>query len=105
MPRKHNKDTHKHIVGLLYNHDHADLATVEDLQKHTAKAVELNESIRRDPCFSELVWMLRPFYTMRQYGDWRCSTDLHRFMHCPECGAAINWRKIREIPDPITNTQ
>ncbi len=32
---------------------------------------------------------------LQQYCDWRRSTDLHRFSYCPDCGAKIDWGKIK----------
>lgn len=92
-------ENHKHIIGLLLMNDGYELATVECLRNHIQQQQEFNAMLMRDPCFAELKWMLRPEYSFRDYGDHRCNTGLYRFAHCPECGAAINWKKIREIPE------
>ena len=34
-------------------------------------------------------------YTMKQYLDWRCSTNLYRFNYCPICGTKIDWNKLK----------
>lgn len=90
---------HKHIIGLLRCHDGYELVTVDCLRNHIREQKEFNTSIMRDPCFAELKWMLRPEHSFRDYGDRRCNTGLYHFDHCPECGTAINWKTIREIPD------
>ena len=92
-------ENHKHIIGLLRMNDGYELATVERLRNHIQQQLEFNAMLMRDPCFAELKWMLRPEYSFRDYGDHRCNTGLYRFAHCPECGAAINWKKIRETPE------
>ena len=93
IPKSSN---HKHIIGLLYNGEHQELVTLEDLERHIQKQQEFNDMIMRDPFFAELKQYMNPDYTMRHYGDWRCRTDLHRFMCCPECGEAINWKRLRD---------
>lgn len=87
---------HKHIIGFMHKQGSFGLVTMDDLRSHIRDQKEFNSMLMRDPCFSELKWMLRPEYTLRDYGDWRCSTGLHRFAHCPDCGLAINWKKIRD---------
>ena len=90
---------HRHIIGLLRKRDDYALVTVDDLRDHMQEQKDFNDMLMRDPCFAELQWMLRPRYTFKDYGDRRCNVGLHRFAHCPECGAAINWKAIKETPE------
>lgn len=36
-------------------------------------------------------------YTVRQYCDFRCSTNLQRFLYDPLTGERIDWRKVKEL--------
>ena len=94
VPKKQGNNNHKHTVGLLYKHDYCILACVDDLVEHICSTMDYNNSLMHDPNYGDINWMLRPVYTMKNYADRRYSTNLHRFEHCPDCGAKIDWKVI-----------
>lgn len=34
-------------------------------------------------------------YSIEQYCDKRCSTNLTRFNYCPDCGKPIDWKAVK----------
>lgn len=83
------------IIGLLYHNDYSELVTLDRLKEHIEEQREYNRSLAVDPIFSTAPDLKVKCYTLQQYCDWRRSTDLHRFSYCPDCGAKIDWGKIK----------
>ena len=87
---------HTCVIGMLHKHEYCELVTVDELKAYIAEKVEWNERLnhnrlaRNIECLREKVW------TVRDYCDWRRNTDLVRFRYCPDCGKAIDWKRIKE---------
>ena len=62
---------HQCVIGIWNDYDYSPLITMNELLKLQPNTI----------------------YTMKQYCDWRYSTNLTRFSHCPYCGKKINWKK------------
>jgi hypothetical protein len=43
--------------------------------------------------------LLQKVWQLKDYGDFRKSTDLTRFKHCPYCSKEINWKEIKRMED------
>ena len=69
LERENNME-HECVIGIFNDYDYSPLVTMSELVKLQPKSV----------------------YTMKQYCDWRYSTNLTRFVHCPYCGKKINWK-------------
>lgn len=89
----------QHIIGLLHLTEESELADIHQLRFHIQERVEHNRSCRENG-FEFLIW---PEWTLRDYADGRKSTNLRRFRFCPECGAKIDWKKLREGGEPSDN--
>lgn len=87
---------HEHIIGLLYHSDYTELVTLTGLEQHVEDQKEFNRSLRADPLLRDQKCLYAKEYTLRQYADGRRGTDLTRFNFCPECGAKIDWKAIRQ---------
>lgn len=61
---------HQCVIGIWNDYDYSPLITMNELLKLQPNTI----------------------YTMKQYCDWRYSTNLTRFSHCPYCGKKINWK-------------
>ena len=85
-----------HIIGLLHHRDYSELVTLVKLIGHIRKRNEFNDMIRRDPNFNDLQHFMWKEYTLKNYGDFRVSTNLSRFNCCPYCGTEIDWKAIKE---------
>lgn len=81
-----------HIIGILYCVDDSILITLDGLKKEIADTKIDNRMCERDG----MEWLKRPEWTLHDYTDGRKSTNLHRFMFCPECGEKIDWKAIRK---------
>lgn len=84
-----------HILGLLRHTDYCELVDFERLAQHIRHRIEWNEMLRHDPNFAELMYFAKPEFTMCDYADWRRSTNLTRFKHCPMCGSRIDWKSLK----------
>ena len=73
LERENNME-HECVIGILNDYGYSPLVTISELLKLQPKSV----------------------YTMKQYCDWRYSTNLTRFVHCPYCGKKIDWETIRK---------
>ena len=61
------------VIGLISSYNHTSLCTVKILRE------DLNYN---------------HFYSAKQYCDFRCSTNLERFVYDPFSGKKIDWKKI-----------
>ena len=86
--------THKCTIGLLYRHEDCTLATLDDLLTHMRDVKEYNKWAA-----SCVTWPIRKAWTLKQYADFRYSTDMDRFSYCPFCGKKINWKEIANAAD------
>lgn len=78
-----------HCIGLLWHYQDPQLATLQDLKEHIEDIEETNR------LYAFLPWTsARRVYTLKEYADFRRSTDLSRFRYCPYCGEKINWKEI-----------
>ena len=82
----------EHIVGLLHYTDYSDLATLDELREHIEEKVKYNQYAKEIGLLDAVCKQ----WSIRQYADWRVSTDLKRFVYCPKCGKKIDWKTIRE---------
>lgn len=85
----------KCFIGLLHHYEYSELIDIEGLKAHIADKIEFNRSLDDDPVLRNAKHLRAKVWTLKSYGDWRKSTDLTRFYHCPVCGAKIDWDKIR----------
>lgn len=83
---------HNCIIGILHEGYHGKLATLENLKEHIAE----KEAFNRSCDATGFVEVKVQEYTLKEYADRRRSTDMTPFLHCPECGARIDWKKIGE---------
>jgi hypothetical protein len=95
LPIKEKKMTHNHTIGFLYKDDCAELVTLDGLKKHIAEQKELKEAFAKDEVFSQFNFRVS-VWELSDYGDRRKTTDLHRFNHCCDCGARIDWKGIKD---------
>lgn len=87
---------HRCVIGLLHHYEYSKLATLDDLKEHIADNIEFNRSLDADPLLRSAKELRAKVWTLKSYGDWRKSTNLTRFRHCPECGATINWKQVKD---------
>ena len=87
--------THNHTIGFIYKDDCAELVTLGGLKKHIAEQKELKEAFAKDEVFSQFNFRVS-VWELSEYGDRRKTTDLHRFNHCCDCGARIDWKGIKD---------
>lgn len=84
------------VIGLLYHgYDHQELATFDTLKNYIAESIYYNETLvtMYAQRFKRKIW------TLKDYADFRKSTNLTRFRYCPNCGMPINWKKIGRAED------
>ena len=87
------------VIGLLSRgYDGCELVTLSQLKNRIAEKRYYNE-VTVPAYASEPTWLLQKVWQLRDYGDFRKSTDLTRFKCCPYCGNKINWKEIRSMED------
>ena len=64
----------EHDIGLFHDCEGDWLITVEGLKREQPDTV----------------------YSMEQYMDSRCNTNLYKFRYCPWCGEKIDWKQIKK---------
>ena len=86
------------IIGLLgQGYENPELATLDKLKDYIAESIYYNEWLvplyaQGDPNrFKRKIW------TLKDYADFRKSTNLTRFRYCPNCGMPIDWKNIGRI--------
>lgn len=84
---------HSCIIGLMYDYENSRLMTLDGLLYEIKERKEMDEFAAKDPLYSRIYEPSK--YTLRDYCDWRKSTDLRRFRYCPDCGKEIDWKAIR----------
>lgn len=86
-------------IGLLSRgYDGYELVTLQQLKDRIAEKRYYNEVLV--PTYAtEPARLLQKVWQLRDYGDFRKSTDLTRFKYCPRCGKEINWKEIRSMED------
>ena len=72
----------------------SELVSVSQLKEHIEHRARENQYMRELGIESQ--WLYKKEWTLRDYADWRKSTNLTRFHYCPECGNKINWGAIRK---------
>jgi hypothetical protein len=82
------------VIGLLRDNGGEELATVTMLKEHIEYRVRENQYMRELGIKS--TWLYKKEWSLRDYADWRKSTNLSRFNYCPECGKVIDWGAIRK---------
>lgn len=93
---KAHNDVCDHVIGLLRHTDYSELVNLQRLNEHIQYRTEWNDMIRNDPNFINLQHFMMPVFTLQHYGDFRRNTNLTKFKHCPECGAKIDWKAIKQ---------
>lgn len=74
-----NINNHECYIGIWYDYQYSTLITFNELKE---KISELPITVR---------------YTIKEYLDWRCSTNLQQFSYCPFCGKKIDWKELRNL--------
>lgn len=82
---------HKCYIGVLSDIDKTVLATVEDLEQIIEARLRYNELAEKEGLPTR-----RVAWTLEDYCYRRKSTDLNRFIFCPECGKKIDWKRLKE---------
>lgn len=77
-----------HCIGLLWCQEYGQFVTLQELKEHIKDVKALNLQL---VLAGGSAWTV---YSLREYADFRRSTDLTRFKCCPECGEKINWKEI-----------
>ena len=92
------------IIGLLNRgYEGCELVTLQQLKDRIAEKRDYNEVMV--PMYAtEPTGLLCKVWQLRDYGDFRKSTDLARFNNCPYCGKQIDWKKIRRMEDVERST-
>lgn len=80
------------IIGVYHHYGHGELVTLENLKCLIAERIAFNFECDKDG-ISEIKYKE---YTLKDYADRRCRTNLTRFAYCPDCGKKIDWRAIKE---------
>lgn len=90
---------HECTIGLLSRgYEGCELATLQQLKDRIAEKHYYNEVLV--PTYAaEPTRHLVKVWQLKDYGDFRKSTDLTRFNNCPFCGKAINWKEIKRMED------
>lgn len=92
-----NNILHKHIIGMFYYSDYSELVTAHNVAVSIVETMEFNKFSKQYGC-----GICKKEYSPKQYSDFRYSTDLIRFRHCPECGEKIDWKKVKvEIEEEL----
>lgn len=88
------------VIGLLdHGYDHPELATFDVLKNHIAESIYYNEILVPMYAQSDPNRFKRKIWTLKDYADFRKSTNLTRFRYCPNCGMPIDWKKIGRAED------
>jgi hypothetical protein len=92
------------VIGLLSRgYEGCELVTLQQLKDRIAEKRYYNEVLI--PTYAtEPARLLQKVWQLKDYGDFRKSTDLTRFNHCPYCGKAINWKEIKRMEDVERST-
>ena len=77
-----------HCIGLLWDQEYGQFVTLQELKEHIKDVKALNRQL------VSAGGRALTAYSLREYADFRRSTDLARFKYCPECGDKINWKEI-----------
>jgi hypothetical protein len=95
---------HDCIIGLLSRgYDGSELVTLHQLKDRIAEKRYYNEVLV--PTYAtEPARLLQKVWQLRDYGDFRKSTDLTRFKHCPHCGKIVDWKEIKRMIDVERST-
>lgn len=91
------------IIGLLSRgYECCELVTLQQLKDRIAEKRYYNEVLV--PTYAtDQARHLQKVWQLKDYGDFRKSTDLTRFNNCPYCGKQINWKEIRRLKDVERN--
>lgn len=88
------------VIGLLsFGYSNPELATLEKLKEYIAESIYYNETLVPLYAQSDHNRFKRKIWTLKDYADFRKSTNLTRFRYCPNCGMPIDWKKIRRAED------
>ena len=95
---------HECTIGLLSRgYDGCELVTLQQLKDRIAEKRYYNEVLI--PTYAtEPYGLLQKVWQLKDYGDFRRSTDLTRFKCCPYCGKEINWKELRSMEDVERST-
>jgi hypothetical protein len=85
--------SHECVIGLIHYCEGSMLITLPKLKEYIqTEIIEFNALCR----IEGYIDILHRLWTLRDYADWRKSTNLTRFNYCPECGQKIDWGAIRK---------
>jgi hypothetical protein len=92
------------VIGLLgMGYEGCELVTLQQLKDRIAEKRYYNEVLV--PAYAtEPASLVQKVWQLRDYGDFRKSTDLTRFKHCPYCSKEINWKEIKRMEDVERST-
>lgn len=92
------------VIGLLNRgYEGCELVTLQQLKNRIAEKRYYNEVLV--PTYAtEPARHLQKVWQLKDYGDFRKSTDLTRFKYCPYCGKEINWKEIKRMEDVERST-
>lgn len=74
MKSENNKD-HECTIGIWYDYHYSNTITFNDLKKE---------------CLTPPI-----MFSLKDYLDWRRSTNITRFVYCPYCGKKIDWKGMK----------
>lgn len=92
-------------IGLLQaGYEDSEFVTLEGLKRHikeTADSIEYLKDLYARNGLDESAYRIIGYkvWTLPEYCDRRVITNLSRFNFCPECGAKIDWRKLKHEQD------
>jgi hypothetical protein len=91
-------------IGLLSRgYDGCELVTLQQLKDRIAEKRYYNEVLV--PTYAaEPARLLQKVWQLKDYGDFRKSTDLTRFKYCPYCSGPIDWKEIKRMEDVERST-
>jgi hypothetical protein len=100
MFEANSPEGHKHIIGLMHvSHYESELVTLDDIRAYIEEVREFNKMVMGLSNAEQFVTFMKPVHSISDYGDRRRNVGLRRFEHCPECGAAINWKAIKAMKE------
>lgn len=88
--RKHSEC----IIGILYDYDNTNTVTASGLRRWLSDRIECHQNALNDPVWNKYSDQFKTPYSLKNYVDKRCSTNLARFTYCPVCGKRIDWKSL-----------
>ena len=88
--RKHSEC----IIGILYDYGNTDTVTASGLRRWLSDRIECHQNALNDPVWNKYSDQFKTPYSLKNYVDKRCRTNLARFTYCPVCGKRIDWKSL-----------